>query len=97
VVPLLADGAGSKQTEKKKGEKSDEKKTQAELTWVAIELVDEAGAPMAGVRYRLVLPNGEVRQGKLGKDGTARADDIPGGDCKISFPDLDENLLEADG
>jgi len=60
-----------------------------ELTYVAIEMVDEDGKPVSGVRYRITLPGGVVREGRLGATGYARLDGVDPGSCKISFPDLD--------
>lgn len=60
-----------------------------ELTYVAIELVDEDGKPVSGVRYRITLPGDIIREGRLGASGYARLDGVDPGSCKISFPDLD--------
>lgn len=81
VVPLLAD-----KPEKKAAPGKDKKEEQA---WVAIELIDEEGKPVAGARYRLVLPDGSVREGQLDAKGTAHVEGIAPGQCKVSFPDLD--------
>src|SRR5262245_49832825 len=60
-----------------------------QLTWVEIELVDTAGKPVPGVRYRLELPDGQFQEGTLDQNGRARADDIDPGTCWITFPDHD--------
>lgn len=57
--------------------------------WVELELHGTDGRPLAGERYRLELPDGEVREGELGPDGRAREEDVPQGVCKVSFPELD--------
>lgn len=59
--------------------------------WVEIELLDADRRPLAGAAYRLVLPDGEVREGKLGPDGRSREESKQPGACKLSFPDLDAN------
>jgi hypothetical protein len=62
-----------------------------EPSFVAIELVDDNGKPMAGTRYCIVLPDGGKREGCLNSNGYARVDGIDPGSCKITFPDLDKN------
>ena len=57
-------------------------------TWVAIELVDEDGNPIAGEKYRVELPDGSVAEGALDAQGHARFDAIDPGSCKVSFPDI---------
>jgi hypothetical protein len=59
-------------------------------TWLEIVLVGEDDQPIAGERYRVELPDGSVREGRLGSDGSASFDDIDPGRCKIGFPDLDK-------
>lgn len=61
---------------------------QEEKTWVEFELVDEAGRPVAGEEYRIELPDGSTRRGRLGGDGRVRIDGIDPGDCTITFPGL---------
>lgn len=58
--------------------------------WVELELLDTDGEPLAGERYRVVLPDGEVREGKLDASGRAREESPQAGTCKVSFPDLDQ-------
>ncbi|MBL8237607.1 MAG: hypothetical protein JNM66_09325 [Bryobacterales bacterium] len=58
-------------------------------TWVEMELVDAAGAPVAGQRFLCVLPDGDVREGQLNANGRVRFDDIDPGNCVFTFPDLD--------
>jgi hypothetical protein len=59
------------------------------LTWIEIELVDDTGAPVGNKPYRVELPDGLVREGRLNDAGFARLDGIVAGDCKVSFPTLD--------
>jgi hypothetical protein len=54
--------------------------------WIEIVLVDDEGAPVAGERYRVELPNGEIREGRLGVTGKARLSGIDPGRCKVTFP-----------
>lgn len=56
-------------------------------TWVEIELVNQRGKPVGGAVYRLKLPDGTLRQGKLDNDGRIRVPGIDPGTCEICFPD----------
>jgi hypothetical protein len=64
------------------------------LDWIAIEMVGEDDAPIAGERYRVELPDGKTREGTLDSKGRARIEGIPSGQCKISFPKLDKDAWE---
>jgi hypothetical protein len=64
------------------------------LVWIEIEMVDEAGAPVTGEKYKIETPDGQVSEGTLGSDGKARLDGIEPGSCKVSFPDLDAEAWE---
>jgi hypothetical protein len=58
-------------------------------SWIEIELVDEVGNPVPGIRYHIVLSDGSTRSGSLGANGRAREDGIGGGIRNVSFPELD--------
>lgn len=64
-------------------------------TWIEIQLLGEDGKPIAGERYRIELPDGALQEGTLDSQGIARVSDIESGDCRITFPDLDEDAWEA--
>src|SRR5262245_25914609 len=71
----------------KKAEENKDKKS-----WIEIELVDEAGNPVPGERYRITLPDGKtVDEGTLDEKGCARVECIDSGTCKITFPELDRD------
>jgi len=57
--------------------------------WLEVELVDEAGKPVAGARYEVTLPDGRVDSGTLDANGFKRIEGFDPGDCKVTFPDLD--------
>lgn len=57
-------------------------------TWVAIQLVNEAGKPCAKEKFKVILPDGSTWEGKLDAEGKARKDGIADGPCKVSFPEL---------
>ncbi|MBK6534512.1 MAG: carboxypeptidase regulatory-like domain-containing protein [Deltaproteobacteria bacterium] len=62
-----------------------------ELTWIAIRLEydDDSGQGVAYARYVLKLPDGEVREGQLDRDGNARLDGLHPGMCEVTFPEHD--------
>lgn len=59
------------------------------LTWIEIVLKDTDGKPVPNERYLLALPDGTELEGTLDGRGRARVDDIVGGVCQVSFPDID--------
>lgn len=56
---------------------------------IEFKMVDEAGKPLAGHRYRIELPDDNVSEGIVGEDGTVKLEGVEKGSAKISFPDLD--------
>lgn len=65
-----------------------------DLEWIEIQLVDEEDQPVAGVAYRIELSDRRVRTGVTNAHGVIRYDRIPGGTCRLTFPDLDEAAWE---
>jgi hypothetical protein len=63
-------------------------------SWIELELIDEAGKPVPGKMYELVLPDGLIRRGSLDSKGQARITDIDAGTCKVLFPELDAEAWE---
>jgi hypothetical protein len=61
------------------------------LDWIEIRLVGEDDRSIPGARYRVVLPDGTERSGRLDGQGLARLDRIPSGTCRVSFPELDRD------
>ncbi len=67
-------------------------------SWIEIELVDDAGNPVAGEPYEITLPDGtHVTKGTLDQKGFARVENIDPGSCKVSFPRLDKNSWKKAG
>jgi hypothetical protein len=56
-----------------------------ETTWIEIKLLDFNDKPLAGHPYKLELPDGTVREGKVGADGLARITGIDPGQCKLTW------------
>jgi hypothetical protein len=54
-------------------------------TWIAIELKDNDGNPVAGEAYKIELPDGRIIEGNLDRKGTAEVRGIDPGECKVTF------------
>ena len=70
-------------------EKAKEKKD-----WIEIILVDTDGKPVPNVRYRITPPGGAPVEGRLNEHGQAGLYQIEAGNCKITFPDLDQEAWD---
>ena len=57
----------------------------------AIKLIDEDDQPVPDVDYRLKLPSGRIREGRLNAQGMDRVVLSQGGACGVCFPKLDGN------
>ena len=53
--------------------------------WLEIRLADSQGKAAAGKAYKVVFPNGEIREGTLDSDGKARLENVPPGKAQIFF------------
>jgi uncharacterized Zn-binding protein involved in type VI secretion len=49
-----------------------------------VRVVDEEGKPLKNKKYRLILPDGRVREGTLDGDGIAKLTDIPPGRVQLA-------------
>ena len=76
---------GSAKTKPAKPDK-DKKKS-----WIEIEMVDEADNPVIGMAYRVTLSDNTVAEGTLNEKGVGRIEGIDPGNCKITFPRLDQD------
>ena len=66
--------------------------------WLEIELLDDAGRPVADEEYKVVLPDGQVVRGFLDDRGRERIAPVAdAGTCQISFPALDGRDWKPDG
>lgn len=58
--------------------------------FVEVELVDEAGLPVAGCRVRVTPASGEPIEATTDARGVVRIETVPRGSVRISFPELDQ-------
>ena len=63
--------------------------------FVAIDLVDEDGVGVEGISYSITTPDNLLYTGVTDANGAARIDNIPAGQCQITFPDLDKDAYKA--
>ena len=54
--------------------------------WIEIELRDEEDNPIANEEYILYFDNGEIRKGKLDKNGFKKEEKVMPGKSKVKFP-----------
>jgi hypothetical protein len=84
-----AGGAQSAQGGQQSGaQPADDKKKDA---WIEVQLVDEAGAPIAGEQVRVTTASGDVQELATDANGVARVAGIEAGSCKVTFPNLDKD------
>jgi hypothetical protein len=53
--------------------------------YVEIELKDEDGNPAAGVKYKVYLSNGVIKEGTLDSNGYAKVENVPPGKVDVAF------------
>ncbi len=75
---------------KEKKHKEDKNKK----SWIKIKMIDEAGRPVPGIRYKVTTPDGRVKSGSLDKNGKAHVKGFDPGSCKVTFPELDKGAWE---
>ena len=56
--------------------------------WTEIVLVDEEGKPVAGQKYQITLPNGNVAKGSTDEKGKAKIQGFVSGACQLTLPEL---------
>jgi hypothetical protein len=69
--------------------------SEPETTWIEIELVEPGGQPAANERYKLTLPDGSIKWGRLDQHGKARVERLQPGNCQVTFPDRDEQVWDV--
>jgi hypothetical protein len=68
------------------------RKVREEQHWIEIQLLDDDGHGISGIDYLIVTPDDQKHSGVTGADGVARLENIPPGQCKVSFPRLDREI-----
>lgn len=64
--------------------------------WLELELLDDEGAPVPNVAYRVEAGDGRVHTGVLDGKGKARVTSIAStAPCRVTFPDLDAREWKA--
>ncbi len=86
-------GAVSLKPYKQSGEAGEDK--EKPTAWIEIRMTDMDGKPVTGRAYRIVLADGETAaEGTLDDKGGARIEGIEPGNCKVTFPGLDQDAWE---
>jgi len=67
----------------------------AETTWIEIELMDPDGTPVPNERYKITMPDGSIKYGRLDGDAKARIEKLQPGSCQVTFPDRDQEVWEV--
>jgi uncharacterized Zn-binding protein involved in type VI secretion len=62
---------------------------------IEFKLKDKDGNPISDKKYRVILPSGEVKEGKLGSGGEGKETDVAPGKLKISINVRDEKFPGA--
>ncbi|MBX9600442.1 MAG: hypothetical protein K2X35_05540 [Bryobacteraceae bacterium] len=85
-------GSGGAAQNKKKAAEPPPKKTE-EKTWIKFQLFDEDGQPMKNEKFKLGLPDGSSRDGKLDAEGSIYIPPTldPNKECTVSFPEIHLN------
>ncbi len=81
-------GANGGATQPGGGESPGDKPPEDRKDWVAIEVVDTDGKPVAMLRFKVTGPDGVEHTGLTDSKGAARVDGLTPGECTITFPDL---------
>jgi len=72
----------------------DDPKKEDPESYVNIRLVGEDGNAIPNERYKITLPDGTSREGRLDSGGSATVRGRFAGQCKVTFPDLDASAWE---
>ncbi len=62
-----------------------------------LEIVDTAGAPIAGTQYQVIVGGALIRAGAVDRDGRAHIDDLPPGPYEILLPGFEPSAVTLDG
>ena len=53
--------------------------------WIELELKDDEGKAVAGAAYKLFLPDGSIKSGKLDDNGYAKVENVPPGNVRVEY------------
>lgn len=70
------------------------KEDKTKKSWIKGVLLNEAGQPVPGMRYRVTTPDGRTASGSTNKEGKFHVKGFDPGNCKITFPGLDKEAWE---
>ena len=56
--------------------------------FIEFKLIDQEGKVVKNATYKLKLPDGKTKEGKLDQNGYVKIEDIPPGKYKLTFPDI---------
>jgi len=62
---------------------------------IELKLKDEEDKPVKNAGYKIFLPNGDIREGKLDSDGYAKEENIPPGKVEVVFDDAPYGVQEG--
>jgi hypothetical protein len=85
----------SDENSNKSADKKEQKEEEIETTHIGIKLVDVKGNAVVGEKYEVELPDGSVSKGTLDVDGTAKIEGFEAGQCKVRFPNLEDDCVSA--
>jgi len=66
-------------------------------TWVEFVVLDMEGNPAVGQHYLIMLPDGSLHEGKIGKNGNVRFEGIYPENSVFTLPELDQEAWERAG
>ncbi len=69
-------------------------KGEKHIHWIEIELVGEDDKPIPNEKYKVVLPDGSIKEGNLDQNGWVRVESNPVGKCEVTFPELDKEAWQ---
>ena len=62
---------------------------------IELRLKDDEDKPVKNAGYKIFLPNGDIRKGKLDSDGYAKEENIPPGKVEVVFDDAPYGVQEG--
>jgi type VI secretion system secreted protein VgrG len=95
--PADDDKPGSKMRLEKQSNERKKKKPKPEdqpVSWIELKFIDEEGNPVPGEGYEVVEADGTTHTGTLDEYGKAHVPLLKPGNCKVSFPRLDQGAWE---